>query len=821
MKLAIKKISLSLLFFTTSVDGAQYYPALDRATFDITQLQLDVSQISELSHLLSTIASRKHQQSPLQLRANAMLLYLAIQLDSKNEAAALLNQSYTESKAVQHPDKNKINKAFTEVMTYYNYLNHSQNPQGKQVAVMIKDALKEIRADGSLFKEHKIALSRWKHLPPLESYQQGSELTEKEEKVIKPPSLWFIPTHRENIILALDFSNKSKGINLSSDDSPQKDKNTEWDTGGEVNALLLNSESSMQYAFHQNIKKLESFTIETWLHINRAQRQGSIISKMNPEKQSKGWDFWITDDRLVFEMNHSYPSDSLKVLSKNTLPVDQWIHLAVTYDGSRKASGVKLLLNGQPLEMEIVTDSLQEHIGVKTSLCVGSRINGASDLSEVKVHKIRLSRGVLPISSAPFIRNPLKSLEPPVFEEQAMIPPTPDDQAEAEESIFEQPLKMRTSPISILSPMLLIPQQKEDEYNYKFAIEPILIVREEAEEDEPLSFRMRPEHLDSSNEYPDKIIPHLNNCLTELAAEPKGIRFKVTTENIYFRGNNLSISGPITVGIGASLAGKQMLKDLVVCAANFGGQQLVKPQKLWKQIKALIESEKPHRVLVGKGGKEYFKQLLATDNIGFFITHEVLETSNVKQAILAATGSDQNLEKASAIFKGMQKSYTPRDIARLAEKEEVISKAKEILSYYPDHVSAQMILLWGSAEKPEFYDPGFSLTILQEVFRPIKNKEKDSIEGFAEKNIKSLVKEIEQEFKETSEFYREDFETLIEDIEDTLPMMESIARNNNSRQRTAEINLERLKEKIVIIEASIELLGQKFKKDHPQGLENN
>ena len=37
----------------------------------------------------------------------------------------------------------------------------------------------------------------------------------------------------------------------------------------------------------------------------------------------------------------------MKVVSRDQLPADQWTHVAVTYDGSSKAAGVKVYLNGQ------------------------------------------------------------------------------------------------------------------------------------------------------------------------------------------------------------------------------------------------------------------------------------------------------------------------------------------------------------------------------------------------------------------------------------------------------------------------------------------
>ena len=39
-------------------------------------------------------------------------------------------------------------------------------------------------------------------------------------------------------------------------------------------------------------------------------------------------------------------------MTRDQLPADQWVHVAVVYDGSRKAAGLKVYVNGQPQPIE-------------------------------------------------------------------------------------------------------------------------------------------------------------------------------------------------------------------------------------------------------------------------------------------------------------------------------------------------------------------------------------------------------------------------------------------------------------------------------------
>lgn len=55
---------------------------------------------------------------------------------------------------------------------------------------------------------------------------------------------------------------------------------------------------------------------------------------------------------------NGWPNTALKVVSKAQIPANQWVHVAVTYDGSRKASGLHIYINGVAQEKNIENDKL-------------------------------------------------------------------------------------------------------------------------------------------------------------------------------------------------------------------------------------------------------------------------------------------------------------------------------------------------------------------------------------------------------------------------------------------------------------------------------
>ena len=53
-------------------------------------------------------------------------------------------------------------------------------------------------------------------------------------------------------------------------------------------------------------------------------------------------------NRVGTHIIHKWPDDALKVVASDPLKPDDWNHVFVTYDGSAKAAGVKIYVNGVP-----------------------------------------------------------------------------------------------------------------------------------------------------------------------------------------------------------------------------------------------------------------------------------------------------------------------------------------------------------------------------------------------------------------------------------------------------------------------------------------
>lgn len=78
-----------------------------------------------------------------------------------------------------------------------------------------------------------------------------------------------------------------------------------------------------------------------------------------------GWDLTIKDGHLESRMARVWPGNAISVQTLRPIPVDQWHQVTATYDGSSSAVGLKLFLNGDELETEVIRDSLKKSCNVK------------------------------------------------------------------------------------------------------------------------------------------------------------------------------------------------------------------------------------------------------------------------------------------------------------------------------------------------------------------------------------------------------------------------------------------------------------------------
>ena len=91
---------------------------------------------------------------------------------------------------------------------------------------------------------------------------------------------------------------------------------------------------------------------------------------------------------------NSWPEAGLKVVSRAQVPANQWVHVAVTYDGSQKAAGIQIYYNGKPQQTNIENDKLKGTIQTPVPFKIGQRSDGdqfTGSLQDLRIYKRTLT----------------------------------------------------------------------------------------------------------------------------------------------------------------------------------------------------------------------------------------------------------------------------------------------------------------------------------------------------------------------------------------------------------------------------------------------
>ncbi len=145
----------------------------------------------------------------------------------------------------------------------------------------------------------------------------------------------------------------------------QQDKEPEIVDGKFGKALRLVGDSYVDMGkeigyFERN----EPFSISLWYKALKDSIEGPVFTRSGGLfNGNRGYVFWLRPDRtLSVSLNHTAPANSIEIHTEEKLPVDEWCHLVMIYDGSSQASGLAVYLNGQPMRHRIVTDHLRRSI---------------------------------------------------------------------------------------------------------------------------------------------------------------------------------------------------------------------------------------------------------------------------------------------------------------------------------------------------------------------------------------------------------------------------------------------------------------------------
>lgn len=146
--------------------------------------------------------------------------------------------------------------------------------------------------------------------------------------------------------------------------------------GRDGNAVEFTGDDVIDLPFG-NFKREEPFTVSLWLKTPDVKERAVVFhrSRAWTDAASRGYELLIEDGRLKWSLIHFWPGNAASISAKSPLSVNEWVHVVVSSDGSSRASGLSIRINGETTDVEIMKDNLSREItgGGGDNIALGER----------------------------------------------------------------------------------------------------------------------------------------------------------------------------------------------------------------------------------------------------------------------------------------------------------------------------------------------------------------------------------------------------------------------------------------------------------------
>ena len=131
-------------------------------------------------------------------------------------------------------------------------------------------------------------------------------------------------------------------------------------------AAIFPDDKNKKYGFPRvaHYTRQQPFTFSFWFLCPQVQEKAVILhrSRAGLDAANRGYELTFEDGKLTATLAHFYPGNAIRVQAVDKIAFQDWTHIGFTYDGSSRAAGLKLYVNGRLLPVKIVRDHLYKDI---------------------------------------------------------------------------------------------------------------------------------------------------------------------------------------------------------------------------------------------------------------------------------------------------------------------------------------------------------------------------------------------------------------------------------------------------------------------------
>ena len=190
-------------------------------------------------------------------------------------------------------------------------------------------------------------------------------------------------------------------------------------------ALRFSGDNFVIHTGVRTFSRTDPFSLALRLRPTERQDRAVVVhqSRAWSDAGSRGFELTLDHGRPFFGLIHFWPGNAIAVRARRPLPLNAWTDLVLTSDGSSRASGLRIYVNGAPADVEVLRDRLYkditydraagDNVNEQPSLTIGARFRDSGfkngDIDDFKVFDVELTpaevavaAGVKPSDQAAF-----------------------------------------------------------------------------------------------------------------------------------------------------------------------------------------------------------------------------------------------------------------------------------------------------------------------------------------------------------------------------------------------------------------------------------
>jgi len=130
--------------------------------------------------------------------------------------------------------------------------------------------------------------------------------------------------------------------------------------GSPARATLFDGDSGVSVEGAPALGRADPYSLAFHIRCPDTRERATVLhtSPFTIESDPQGYQVLLADGRLAWQVVHFWPGSAAAIRTREPLPSGRWIHVVLTYDGSSRADGLSIHVDGVRAPVEIERDTL-------------------------------------------------------------------------------------------------------------------------------------------------------------------------------------------------------------------------------------------------------------------------------------------------------------------------------------------------------------------------------------------------------------------------------------------------------------------------------